>query len=763
MFLLMLQQNHFPPKLSAVAIAIACAYSSAGFAQSPVVPAGNDKSAAPSLSTVVVTPTRSEMELADSPASVTVVTSQDIADRNVSRISDSLQKVPGLYLGRAENGQVHSFEGGFSLRGMETRRTLILLDGLQPLQNSNSQGVNWLTVFPDDVERIEVVPGAFSSLYGSNAMGGVINVISKRPTKQEFKLRLKKGFGDAAGEDASFYFADKFSSGLGITAGFGRNDREGFVSELTVRTPTVPGAPGTPVNGAIATTTREGLPAYIVGNRGNQPWRQTNGTVKISYDLSATDRIYGGLAYAKAVSDYARFETYLRNTATGASISSGTLGVNGQRVTLTEANFMGSAPLVEASNRYFAGYEGLIGKDVKFKVDLSKINRQFYFPTVGAASTFNAGPGTLSDSPNNGFDGAATLSFPIGEGHFVVAGLSLHRDKVERRTYSLTNWRDANSRTTLNGGYNGKSTTTSVFVQDEFAATDKLKIYAGGRLDRWQTEGDFFQNTAPVSNAVYAPRSQSAFNPKVSAVFKPVDSVTLRSSWGRAFRTPTNLDLYSTTVQASAISPTGFLTVQSDPQLKPERATSWELGGEWRIGENLRTTATYYSTQLIDMIYSRQISLALTQRINAGKAQVKGLELGLTYVPYPWLEFNTNASWTDSKLLENTSDPLSVGKRLTQVPNRLAYAGVTARQGPWSGTLETRYSGQTYITAQNTDVVQGVPSANDAYTMTNVKVGYQINKATRMNVAVNNLLDRTIYQFSLLPRRNATLEMVLSF
>lgn len=751
------------PKPSLLAFALACAYSSAAFAQSTAPIATNDKNSARSLSTVVVTPTRTDLALEDSPAAVTVITSQDIADRNVSRISDSLQKVPGLYLGRAENGQVHSFEGGFSLRGMETRRTLILLDGLQPLQNSNSQGVNWLTVFPDDVERVEVVPGAFSSLYGSNAMGGVINVISKRPNKCEFTVRLKTGTGDAAGEDFSAYFADKFSNGLGITAGYGQTYREGFVSELTVLRPTVPGAPGTAVNGARPTTTREGLPAYIVGDRGKQPWKQTNGTVRLSYDLNATDRIYAGIAYARAESGYERFNTYLTNRLTGAEVSSGTLGVNGQRLIVTQGNFLGSAPLVEASNRYFTGYEGLVAKDVKLKVDVSRIDREFYFPTAGATAAFNAGAGTLSDSPNKGLDATASLSFPLGQRHFLVTGVSLHEDSVKRRTYNLTNWRDASTRTTLNGGYNGKSTTTSVFAQDEFTATDNFKIYAGGRLDRWQTQGDFFQNTAPVTTAVYASRSQTAFNPKLSGVFKPIDSVTLRSSWGRSFRTPTNLDLYSTTVQASTISPTGFLTVQSDPQLKPERATSWEVGGEWRVNDKVRTTATYYSTELTDLIYSKQISLALTQRINAGKARVRGVELGLTYAPYTWLEFNTNASWTDSKLLENTSDPLSVGKRLTQVPNRLAYLGVTAKQDPWAGTLEMRYSGQTYITAQNTDFVKNVPTANDAYTMTNVKLGYQVNKTARINLAVNNLLDTKIYQFSLLPGRNVTLETVLSF
>ena len=315
----------------------------------------------------------------------------------------------------------------------------------------------------------------------------------------------------------------------------------------------------------------------------------------------------------------------------------------------------------------------------------------------------------------------------------------------------------------MNNGYDGRSTTVSVFAQDEFAVTDKLTVYAGGRLDRWETQGDFFQNTAPVRSINYASRSDTAFNPKISGVYKPLEAVTLRASVGKSFRSPSNLDLYSTIVQSSSISPTGFLTVQSDPSLKPERASSWELGGEWRLSRNLKTTATLYNTRLKDMIYSKQIDPSLTQRINAGEAQVKGLELGLSTKLAPWLELNANASWIDSEIIDNIADPASVGKRLTTVPSTLAYIGLTAARGPWSGTLEARYSSQVFITAQNTDTVQGVPSSNDSFAMVNLKAGYQWTKMTRVNLAVNNLLDRQAYTFARLPGRNATAELVLSF
>ena len=249
----------------------------------------------------------------------------------------------------------------------------------------------------------------------------------------------------------------------------------------------------------------------------------------------------------------------------------------------------------------------------------------------------------------------------------------------------------------------------------------------------------------------------------MSVVLTPTDRVTLRASWGESFRVPSNLDLYSTTVQSSTVSPTGLLTIQSDPNLKPEKGRSWEVGGLWRPTDAVQFTASYYDTRLTDFIASQNVTLALTQRINAGKAQVKGAEFGVLVKPTRWLSLNGNISFINSEILENLADPGAVGKRLTQVPRRLAYLGADIQAGDFIGSIEARYSGRTFITARNTDIVQGVPSANDSYTVVNAKFGYKFTPMIRANVSVNNVFDDKVYQFSLLPGRNVTAELVLSF
>ncbi|MDE2118006.1 MAG: TonB-dependent receptor [Betaproteobacteria bacterium] len=705
---------------------------------------------------VVVTATRTTGLVSDVPTAATVVTARQMEDKNISRLGDMLFQVPSLYLQNGALGQSQGTSGtsGMSLRGIDQNKTLILLDG-QPLQDASSGKVNWRIPFAEDIERIEVVPGAFSSLYGSNAIGGVINIITKSPNKRELTAKLKKGWGDASGADASIYFRNKSDQGLGIVAGFGYQGRDSYVNDFVVRTP-VAGAAGTAVTGAQATTTRDGAPAYLVGDKGAAPWRSANATAKLFYDLNARDKIYGGIAYQETNQGYTLFNTYLRNAA-GAPVSAGTLGINGQRVTLAESAFANNSPLREAATRYFVGYEGTAGNDYLLKIDLAKIVRAYSFTQAGAAATWGSGAGTLTDTPNGGTDGTAQLSFPVGTRQFIVTGLAFHRDMANQRTYGLSSWRNPDARVSLDGGYNGSSATTSFFAQDEIRMAETLNVYLGGRWDDWNTSGDNFRNTAPTGATAFAARGASAFSPKISAVYKPTEAATLRASYGKSFRAPANLDMYAT-------STINGLTTRGDPNLQPERGETWEAGGELRLKEYTRISATYYETLLSNLIYLQQITpLVLSQRINAGKAKVSGIELGAATRLASWLELDANYAYVESRMLDNPTDPLSVGKRLTDSPRNIAGIGLAAQQGSWSGALDVRYISHVFMTAKNTDMFEGVPTSYDAHTMVNAKLGYAFSRGVKGSVAINNLLDVKAYSFFLLPGRNVTAEMGFSF
>ncbi|MBI4937226.1 MAG: TonB-dependent receptor [Nitrosomonadales bacterium] len=696
---------------------------------------------------VVVTATRTSATLSDTPAAVTVVNAKDIEEKNVSRLGDVLDQVPGLYLRGGALGQSQGTIGtsGMSLRGIDQTKTLILLDG-QPIQDASSGKVNWRIPFVEDIARVEVVPGSFSSLYGSNAIGGVVNIITKQPDKREFTAKVKKGWGDASGEDASIYFRDKMENGLGFSGGLGIQNRDSYVNDfVVVSTPCTLSVPpcgaGTAVTGVQPTTTREGALAYLVGDMGTTPWNSTHATAKFFFDLNARDKIYAGVNHQETDQKYTQFNTYVRN-AGSAPVSSGTIRINAVDYSLN-FNAFSSQPLHEATTRYFAGYDGTVGNNFLLKADIAKIERKYSYTASSTTNNWNGGAGTLTDAPNDGLDGSVQLTFPVGARHVMVTGLALHKDSVNQKIYTLSNWRNPDSKTAVNSSYNGYSTTASVFAQDEFSATDALKIYLGGRWDDWKTRGDY------IATPPYPERSVSAFSPKASAVYQLKESVILRASFGRSFRAPTNQDLYLTTVSRREG------TTESNPNLHPERGTTWEVGGEFRVTDNTKATVACYDTQLSDLIYLDQIpNTTISRRINAGKAQIQGVELSATTRLTNWLELDANYAHINSRMLENATDPLSVGKRLTDAPRNIAGLGLTMQQGAWSGSLNAHYASHVFWTAKNDDVVEGVPRSYDAVTTVNAKIGYTFSKGIKGHVAVNNLLDERSYSYFLNPKRN---------
>jgi len=130
---------------------------------------------------ITVTATRSEVEPSKAPVSAFTVLGRELSLRNIQVVDRALDSIPGVYPSRGK-GYQDTLAGvgmrGFSGRGTGQSRTLVLLDG-QPLNDPYTGGVSWTSLPVDEVERVEVVRGPFSALYGSNAMGGVVHILTK--------------------------------------------------------------------------------------------------------------------------------------------------------------------------------------------------------------------------------------------------------------------------------------------------------------------------------------------------------------------------------------------------------------------------------------------------------------------------------------------------------------------------------------------------------------------------------------------------------
>lgn len=138
------------------------------------------------LGDVVVTATKYETPVKDIPASVTVITSEEIENQNLPNgdIGDVLRSVPGITLRRAYG----PFPAYPNIRGAGSDATVVLVNGIP---------TNWeitQAIPSENIERIEIIRGPASALYGANAAGGVINVIIKEG-KDEFKNSVSAGYG----------------------------------------------------------------------------------------------------------------------------------------------------------------------------------------------------------------------------------------------------------------------------------------------------------------------------------------------------------------------------------------------------------------------------------------------------------------------------------------------------------------------------------------------------------------------------------------
>src|SRR5262249_30115464 len=127
---------------------------------------------------IVVSATRFDIPLDQSPSSVSVITSQDIEQRQIQRVSDALREPPGLSV--VQTGTAGQLTSVF-IRGLRSEHTQVLLDGI-PINQGLQGAFNFADLTTDDIDRIEVVRGPQSPIYGPRALAGVIQIFTKEGT-----------------------------------------------------------------------------------------------------------------------------------------------------------------------------------------------------------------------------------------------------------------------------------------------------------------------------------------------------------------------------------------------------------------------------------------------------------------------------------------------------------------------------------------------------------------------------------------------------
>lgn len=233
----------------------------------PLSPAFAQTAPTTQLDPVVITATRTPIPLSQTLADVTVIMRDDLV-RTTGGVADLLRGVPGLEVVR--NGGPGTATSLF-MRGGETRFTAVLIDGVRIDSQTTSGGASWESIPLSQIERIEVVRGPASSVYGSDALGGVIQI-----------------------------FTRKGEPGLRLDAGVGGGNRHGRKADAAVS-----GAAGR-VDFAVAAATdrSDGFSARSVGNPDDDGYRSDSASARIGLRLSDAHRLEASALRSKVDAQY---------------------------------------------------------------------------------------------------------------------------------------------------------------------------------------------------------------------------------------------------------------------------------------------------------------------------------------------------------------------------------------------------------------------------------------------------------------------------
>ncbi|MEN6413605.1 MAG: TonB-dependent receptor [Veillonellales bacterium] len=680
------------------------------------------------LDTVVVTATKIAQPVKDVPASVTVITAEELKKMNVTTVDQALVRAAGVYDYRPKGLSSGVTSNNISLRGFNgAGSTLVLLDG-QPLNQAYNGLVSWSAIPVESVERIEVVKGSASALYGSNAMGGVINIITKSPQKSQAQVSARYESDNTWVRRVGV--SDKLSEKWSYRFDYEKKTTDGYPTSLITNT----APPGTP------STDKNGKKVYIIGDTGDNNWTQDNWNGKLAYDISDKRKLIFDVMHNKYDYGYEAYHYYLSGKATNKSL----LGLPGG----------------EESNVYALGYRDQ-GSGLTMNIGVNDVLHEWY---IGSAQSINGGTGHISDAPSRRWNVDVQQELQPTAKDRSVIGINYRNDWIHNQESYLSNLFNHSS---ITGTYpysqaEGRSRTLGIFGQNEHKMNDKLSLTLGARYDSWKSYDGMNQDNrnGVKSPTYYSDRSDSAFSPKIALQYTMADKSNLHLSWGKSFQAP---DLY--TMYRSYDSISGGVTThyEGNPDLKPQKVTSIELGWNKKINEKTNISAAYFHNDITNIIYQQTLSPTLKKQQNAGEGSTNGVELEISrQFTANWSGF-FNYTYQRATISSNPAVPASEGKLVQNAPEQMLNFGVDYQKNKWRANLSGSYVSKRYTTDGNTDIVNNVYGSRDPYFIANTSVAYQWDSRNTVTFGVNNLFNRQYYNTYVAPDRSYSLQLTHKF
>lgn len=240
---------------------------------------------------VVVTATRISRTISNTPTRTEVISGEELTEKGNMKPGDirmMLNESTGI---QTQQTSATSFNAGIRIQGLEGRYTQMLRDGY-PMYSGFSGSLSLLQIAPLDLKQVEVIKGASSTLFGGGAIAGIVNLVSKTPTKQR-KLDFLSNATSAGGLDLSSFYSQKFNK-VGITVFASRNSNAPF-DPASIGLTAIPKFQRYQINPRIffygkKTTTDFGI-SYMTENRIGGSMEYINNSIKGFFEKNNTDRI----------------------------------------------------------------------------------------------------------------------------------------------------------------------------------------------------------------------------------------------------------------------------------------------------------------------------------------------------------------------------------------------------------------------------------------------------------------------------------------
>ncbi len=627
-----------------------------------------------------------ETDINDISKVVSVIGEEEIKTKSPTSILEVIKDSPGVSFSRAGG-----LGGQLSMRGFNSNdlKIPLLLNG-ERLRGRSTLEYN--TIDPSRVEKIEIIRGPAAAIYGSEAMAGMVNIVTKKVKpnfSEEFTMK-------PIVQNVSY---DSVNNGYGT-----RVEVEGSGQGIDM------------LLGASYKT---------AGDYDTPKGKALNSEYE-------TKHLDGSLGYS--FDDDTRFGLNFKLSDTETHRAGGLGSAPGMYADLTKRVYLSERPIKE---RY-------IGMTYETKPDIegiAKIDTSVYRRTLWTDVVTTTYPNATSKREVHRY-----VQGPLMYGGKIVAISDPIKDTIftAGADFYLQEWEGADQE------IKGTGTVASVarkkvesdstqnnfgtFLLAEHLPNEWLILSANVRYDYYKTENDADVITIPaLTQKIQENKSKTddVVTYAFGTVIKPKDWLNFTANYSTAYRTPTVNEMFGYGVYG-----TGYIL--PNPEIKSEKSKTIDLSARL-IFEDLLASATVYQSDYKDMISWENVSYLGTtsrQRINIGKATVEGLELDLKYA------INNNYTLTWNGAFTKGTDTTTVDKPLKYI-------------APFVSNLGLRYDGDLYYVSGNvkyskakTRIDTTVERETDGYVVYDVYAGVELKKflpqfdKTTLRLGIENIFDK---------------------